>query len=75
VHKFSLSAGYFFAGLGGIAPAGGFFSFRWAVFFGGGFTNRLKQLRRSSSSFAKRQSCTVLAGVETGFGAGSIFSS
>jgi hypothetical protein len=75
IHKFSLPAGYCFGGLGGITPAGGFFGFRWAVFFGGGFTNRLKQLRRSSSSFTKRQSCTDLAGLETGFGAGSIFSS
>ena len=44
--------GYCFAGPGAAVPAAGFLSFCWAIFFfGGGFTNLLKQLRRSSSSF------------------------
>jgi hypothetical protein len=67
---------YCFAGPGPTAGAAGLLDFCWAVFFfGGGFTNRLKQLRRSSSSFTKRQSCTVLAGAKTCFGAGFILSS
>jgi hypothetical protein len=62
--------GYCFAGFG----ATGFLSFRWAVlFFGAGVTNRLKQLRRSSSSFKKRQSCTAFAGAERLFGSGFMF--
>src|SRR5215469_6578137 len=68
--------GYCFAGVGAMVPAAGFFGFCWAVFFfGGRFTNRLKQLRRSSSSFKKRQSSAVLAGADTCFGAGFILSS
>jgi hypothetical protein len=42
-------------------------------FFEATFTNRLKQLRRSSSSFKKRQSLTVLAGADASLGAGFIF--
>src|SRR6516225_1442761 len=67
---------YCFAGPGTIVPDAGFLSFCWAVFFFvGEFANRLKQLRRSSCSFRKRQSCTDLAGAETCFGSGFILSS
>jgi hypothetical protein len=67
---------YCLAGLASFGPAAGFFDFCWTVlFFGRAVANRLKQLRRSSSSFTKRQSCTVLAGAETCFGSGFIFSS
>ena len=67
---------YCFAGPGTIVPDAGFLSFCWAVFFFvGEFANRLKQLIRSSCSFRKRQSCTDLAGAETCFGSGFIFSS
>src|SRR5262249_34346334 len=67
---------YCFAGPGTIVPDAGFLSFCWAVFFFvGEFANRLKQLRRSSCSFRKRQSCTDLVGAETCFGSGFILSS
>jgi hypothetical protein len=65
--------GYCLAGVGAFVPAAGFLSFCWTLFvFDGGFANPLKQLRRSSSSFTKRQSCTVLAEAETCFGSGFI---